>query len=70
MYAYNAAFYCDDCAHKIMKELDGVDSGDTDEYPQYASNDCESDHPEHCDGCGEFLGNSLTSDGADYVIQA
>ena len=86
MYAYNAALYCDDCANKIMVDLDKIDaelvgddypaaclmadSGDTDDYPQYASDNEESDCPEHCDGCGEFLGNSLTSDGCEYVASA
>ena len=73
VYAYNAAMYCDYCARKIMEGLDGADledTGDTNEYPQRCSDSEESDCPEHCDGCGEFLENSLTSDGADYVIEA
>lgn len=69
MYAYNVAMYCDDCSYDIMEELNYDDSGDTDDYPQHVNND-EADCPQHCDGCGEFLGNSLTSDGADYVINA
>lgn len=75
-YIYNAALYCDDCAHSIMADLDGRadrdDSYDDDSnsYPQYCADSDESDCPEHCDGCGEFLGNDLTSEGADYVIQA
>ena len=72
-YAYNAALYCDDCAHSIMSDLDDredYDDGDSNNYPQYCAGSDESDCPEHCDGCGEFLGNDLTSDGADYVINA
>jgi hypothetical protein len=75
MYIYNAALYCDDCADSIMAELDyaGRDDrfdGDSNNYPQYCAGSDESDCPEHCDGCGEFLGNDLTSDGVDYVINA
>jgi len=75
MYAYNAALYCSECADRIMCELDeregaDADSGDSNDYPQWCSDDSESDCPEHCDGCGEFLGNSLTSEGVDYVVQA
>lgn len=72
MYAYNAALWCDDCAEAIQEDLDNAgheDTGDTNEYPQYCSSD-ESDCPEHCDGCGEFLENDLTSDGVDYVKDA
>jgi hypothetical protein len=73
MYIYNAALYCDDCADLIKSDLDNEgceDWGDSDGYPQWCSDSDESDCPEHCDECGEFLGNSLTSDGADYVINA
>lgn len=67
-YAYNCEMICDDCAEKIKAELDCKDSGDTNEYPQYASSD-ESDCPDHCGHCGVFLENALTTDGEDYVIQ-
>ena len=70
MYAYNAALWCDDCAEKITDKLDKAgheDTGDTNEYPQWYSDSEESDCPQHCDGCGEFLENSLTSYGEDYV---
>ena len=58
---------------------------DSDQYPKWCSDDEESDCPEHCgshedclnaeelsDGtkCGHCFGNSLTSDGADYVVSA
>ena len=58
------------------------DSGD---YPKYCSDDAESDCPEHCgshDDCfnagelsdgtkyGYCFGNTLTSDGDDYVREA
>ena len=72
MYAYNAALWCDNCAEKIKAWADcngREDTGDTNEYPQYCCSD-ESDCPEHCDGCGEFLENDLTSDGVDYVREA
>lgn len=40
---------------------------DSDEYPKYCDEESESDCPEHCAGCHEFLENDLTSDGANYV---
>jgi hypothetical protein len=58
---------------------------DSDDYPKYCSDDEESDCPQHCaagadcvdpavtsDGTkyGYFFGNSLTSDGDDYVVEA
>jgi hypothetical protein len=49
-----------------MNESD-YDSG---EYPKWCSDDEESDCPQHCADCGYFFGNSLTSEGADYVISA
>lgn len=71
MYAYNADVFCDDCGHAIIQELRGgqEDTGDSNEYPQYAHND-ESDCPQHCADCHEFLENALTTDGIDYVKDA
>jgi len=58
---------------------------DSDEYPKDCDDDEESDCPDHCaahSGClnaevlsddsvvGYFFGNSLTTDGADYVRDA
>ena len=43
------------------------DSGD---FPKHCSGSSESDRPEHCFGCGVFLENDLTSDGAEYVRSA
>ena len=52
--------------------LDGMDERlyDSDAYPKYCSGNEESDCPQHCGGCGEFMENQLTSDGNDYVIEA
>ena len=69
MYAYNCDVFCDDCGDEIKTGLDnkGIeDTGDTNDYPQYSSQD-ESDCPEHCADCHEFLENALTSDGYDYA---
>ena len=77
MYAYQAALYCDDCARGIIEELtDGLDdeqieelnSGDTDDFPQWCSDD-ESDCPNHCDSCNEFLETSLTGYGINYAVE-
>ena len=70
-YAYNAAMYCDHCAEAIIEELEAkgiADEGDTDSYPQKCFDD-EADCPQHCDDCHEFLQNSLTADGVEYVTE-
>lgn len=72
-YIYNAALYCRDCVDKVRRDLDGIqaDTGDSDDYPQgpYADGGGESDTPEHCDGCGEFMMNPLTGEGRAYVLE-
>jgi len=70
-YAYSADIYCDDCAEKLITELDAnrvIDSGDSDDYPQFDSSSGESDYPQHCADCQVFLENPLTDDGREYVI--
>jgi hypothetical protein len=43
---------------------------DSDEYPKWCDDEAESDCPQHCAGCSEFLGNDLTADGIEYVKDA
>jgi hypothetical protein len=45
---------------------------DSDTWPQgpYDSGGGEADTPQHCDQCGVFLENPLTSDGDDYLLEA
>ncbi len=72
-YAYDCEMWCDQCAEEIISDLDkkGIeDSRDTNEYPQWCQPTEEADCPHHCGGCGEFLENNLTTDGADYVLAA
>lgn len=46
-------------------------SYDSDEYPKYVDDDTlESDSPDHCGDCGEFLENALTAEGLAYVREA
>lgn len=42
---------------------------DSDDFPKgpYANGGGEADSPQHCDSCGVFLENPLTSDGVKYV---
>ena len=42
---------------------------DSDDLPKgpYADGGGEADTPQHCEGCGQFLGNPLTSDGVLWV---
>lgn len=74
-YVYQAALWCEDCAEGVIEELDKAgteDTGDSDDYPQgpYADGGGEADCPQHCDGCGCFLENPLTSEGTNYVKEA
>lgn len=76
-YVYQAALYCEPCGVAIRTELNVLwptpdtpqDEYDSDDYPKgpYADGGGESDSPEHCDSCGAFLRNPLTSDGYAYV---
>jgi hypothetical protein len=77
-YLYRSALYCEDCAQQIKDALgyrfEGVSEYDydSDEYPKgpFSDGGGESDTPGHCDRCGVFLENPLTSDGYTYVRQA
>lgn len=53
----------------IKAALPDPDNCDSGEYPcgPYGDGGGESDTPAHCGACGEFLENSLTSDGMAYV---
>ncbi len=82
VYIYQAALHCDECGHGICKDLkakgeapdDPKDesSYDSDDYPKgpFADGGGEADCPQHCDSCGVFLENPLTSEGAAYVEEA
>lgn len=75
---YQADVWCDDCARHICAKIadaneapanpDDERSFDSDDYPKlYDEENEESDSPQHCAGCGVFMENPLTSEGADYV---
>lgn len=80
-YIYQADAYCGTCGDAICQSLtaqnkapkDTMDhaSFDSDDFPKSADV-CgeESDNPEHCATCGEFLRNPLTSAGYAYVTKA
>lgn len=77
---YQADVWCDECTDEIKKaqnmlgttpnDPDNQYSYDSDEYPKDSDVTCESDTPQHCAGCQEFLENDLTTDGAEYVFDA
>lgn len=80
-YVYQADVYCDDCGERICSEIraqgiapeDFMDhsSYDSDDFPKsYDHKNDESDTPEHCAKCHEFLYNPLTSAGYAYVQAA
>lgn len=82
VYVYQAAFLCGDCGEDTRRENgergqapenpEDEWSYDSDEYPKgpYADGGGEADTPQHCDHCGLFLENPLTTDGVRYVREA
>ncbi len=78
-YIYQADVYCDGCGDMIRETLkaDGAEipeddmdlsSYDSGDYPKPVDvKHGESDSPQHCVGCQEFMHNQLTSDGYQYV---
>jgi hypothetical protein len=76
-YIYQADVYCQLCAKAIKDRLfeqglapiDPSDesSYDSDDYPKGPYFYQESDSPEHCAACGEFLENPLTQAGYQYL---
>ncbi|KKM09977.1 hypothetical protein LCGC14_1722200 [marine sediment metagenome] len=79
VYIYQADLYCANCGEKIKTALEKnnplhwpATQTDSDSYPQgpYPDGGGEADCPRHCDKCGCFLQNPLTSAGYDYVQKA
>lgn len=76
-YVYRAALLCERCGESKRKSLarvapcdpDNESSYDSDHFPKgpYPQGGGEADSPQHCEHCGKFLANPLTSDGYDYV---
>lgn len=58
----------DGVAHSAACPLcDWTAPEDSGEYPQKDTSSGETDSPQHCADCGEFLQNPLTDDGYRYV---
>lgn len=80
VYVYRAALWCEQCGESKRRSLarvapsdpDNETSYDSDHYPKgpYSQGGGESDSPQHCEGCGAFLKNPLTSDGVECVREA
>lgn len=75
-YVYQAALWCETCAEHVKRRIAATSAGvgggqieDSDHWPQgpFSDGGGEADSPQHCDGCGVFLENPLTDDGAEYV---
>ncbi len=74
-YIFQAALLCSSCANerraKLHPELLALADADnnSDMAPQgpFLNGGGESDKPEYCSDCGEFLENPLTSEGYAYV---
>lgn len=81
-YMFNAALLCEECGEEARRDLatkgkapvdpDDEASYDSDDYPKgpYGNGGGEADTAQHCDYCGLFLANPLTSDGRRYVQTA
>lgn len=79
VYVYQSDLVCGDCCAEILNGIDNTDPEakrlseqgliDSDHYPQgpHLNLTMESDRPEHCGDCGEFLFNQLTDEGQRYV---
>jgi hypothetical protein len=69
-YIYQAALLCEECALKTGRVFARPDeSEDSDCFPvgPLPNGGGEADCPEHCDHCGVFLENPLTTDGYECV---
>jgi hypothetical protein len=74
-YIYRAALHCERCTNLIKSDLTAPanpgdeNTFDSDDYPKgpYSDGGGESDCPQHCDTCGQFLENPLTTDGIAYI---
>lgn len=70
-YIFQAALWCEACAHVIMQRLKDEDhapadpsdeySFDSDDYPKgpFADGGGEADYEQYCDGCNCALGNPI-----------
>lgn len=74
-YTFDADIYCPTCTAMRYGLNDGgwvpeeaEDSEGNPVHPVFG--DAESDTPEHCADCRDFLGNDLTGDGYEYVLGA
>lgn len=78
VYIYQAELLCEDCGCAVRERLTGEgrapadpdDEGtyDSDDFPKGPYPTGESDCPEHCGGCSDFLEYALTTDGRTYVV--
>lgn len=70
-YQFRASLYCEDCAAQIKATVGWKPfyEADSETWPMgpYPNGGGEADTPQHCDACGLFLENPLTTDGYAYV---
>jgi hypothetical protein len=71
-YVFRADVYCDACGRALREAYaEARGSEDSEEFPQgYAEQFAETDSPQHCGECGEYLAQPLTSEGVSYVAEA
>ena len=78
-YIFQAALLCEACGEATRDQIhadghapiswDDESSYDSDQFPKgpFPQGGGEADCPQHCDQCGKFLKNPLTSDGVAYI---
>jgi hypothetical protein len=80
VYIFQAALLCEHCGEQARActplpagfDPENESTWDSDDYPKgpFSGGGGEADTPQHCDSCGTFLENPLTSDGVSYVAEA
>ena len=67
-YIYQADLVCERCVHSVLhKEMQNPDESERPSGP-YPDGGGESDSPQYCYYCRDFLENPLTSDGVRDLI--
>lgn len=76
-YAFCGELFCQECtdkwfAYNAGRSTPAEDNSCSETFPQgpIADGGGEADSPSHCDSCGKFLENPLTTDGLQYVREA
>ena len=73
VYSFRGTLICEECGNNLIEEknkiLSSIDPEDENVYPQgpFSNGGGESDIPQHCDICHNFLENPLTPEGETHL---